>query len=150
MSSATRLALPTAALTALAFGASAALAAPVSAAPNTTPQKVCGSGYQTVNSAPVGSLGTVYLTYNAANGKNCVATIRNNPGAAVSTSAWVYIPDTEEYHEDTGNYTSYAGPVYANGKGHCVDWGGHIQQVHVQVTGSNCGRLQEHRVTFTR
>lgn len=147
---ATRLALPAAALTAMAFGASAALAAPVSAAPNTTPQKVCGSAYKTVNSAPVGSLGTVYLTYNAANGKNCVATIRNNPGTPVDVSAWVYIPDTEEYAEDSGAFTSYAGPVYAYGKGHCVDWGGQIQQVHVQVTGSNCGRLQEHRVTFTR
>ncbi|HSA52902.1 MAG TPA: spore-associated protein [Yinghuangia sp.] len=149
MSSATRLALPTAALTALAFGAAAAAATPVSAAPNTTPQKVCGADYKTVNSAPVGSLGTVYLTYNAANGKNCVATIRNNPGAAVEASSWVFIPDTEEYAEDNGDFTSYAGPVYATGKGHCVDWGGHIQQVHVQVTGSNCGRLQEHRVTYT-
>ncbi|UGQ11914.1 spore-associated protein [Yinghuangia sp. ASG 101] len=150
MSSATRLALPTAALTALAFGATAALAAPVSAAPNTTPEKVCGTGYKTVNSTPVGSLGTVYLTYNASTGKNCVATIRTNPGAAVDVSAWVYVPDTDEYHEESGSFTSYAGPVYATGKGHCVNWGGHIQQIHVQVDGSNCGRLQEQKATFTR
>ncbi|MFD7401969.1 spore-associated protein [Streptomyces sp. NPDC059866] len=142
--------LSAAALAALTVGTTAALTAPASAAPNTTPQKVCGSGYKTVNSAPVGSLGTVYLTYNASNGKNCVATIRNNPGTAVDMSAWIYVPDTEEYGEDYGRYTSYAGPTYVYGKAHCVDWGGHINNVYVQVTGSNCGALKEHRVTFTR
>ncbi|MFH8462633.1 spore-associated protein [Streptomyces sp. NPDC017991] len=135
---------------ALSVGATAALAAPASAAPNTTPQKVCGSAYKTVNSAPVGSLGTVYLTYNASNGKNCVATIRKNPGTAVEMSTWVYVPDTDESDEDFGWYTSYAGPAYVYGKGHCVDWGGHINNVYVQVTGSNCAALKEHRVTSTR
>ncbi|MFH0521077.1 spore-associated protein [Streptomyces sp. M41] len=138
------------ALAALTVGTTAALAAPASAAPNTTPQKVCGSAYKTVNSAPVGSLGTVYLTYNARNGENCVATIRNNPGAAALMSAWIYVPDTEEFHEDAGEFTSYAGPTYVYGKGHCVDWGGNIKNVYVQVTGSNCGSLKENRVTFTR
>ncbi|RZB15711.1 spore-associated protein [Streptomyces sp. F001] len=142
--------LSAAALAALTVGTTAALTAPASAAPNTTPQKVCGSGYKTVNSAPVGSLGTVYLTYNATNGENCVATIRNNPGTALGMSAWIYVPDTDEYHEDNGLFTSYAGPTYVYGKAHCVDWGGHIKNVYVQVTGSNCGALKEHRVTFTR
>ncbi|KUL43471.1 hypothetical protein [Streptomyces regalis] len=142
--------LSAAALAALTVGTTAALSAPASAAPNTTPQKVCGSGYKTVNSAPIGSLGTVYLTYNASNGENCVATIRNNPGTALEMSAWVYVPDTEEADEDWGLYTSYAGPTYVYGKAHCVDWGGHINNVYVQVTGSNCGALKEHRVTFTR
>ncbi|MFI6012233.1 spore-associated protein [Streptomyces sp. NPDC051243] len=146
----TRSVLPAAALAALTVGTTAALTAPASAAPNTTAQKVCGSGYKTVNSAPVGSLGTVYLTYNAANGRNCVATIRNNPGTAMDMAAWLYIPDTEEYDEDYGRYTSYAGPTYVYGKGHCVDWGGQINNVYVQVTGSNCGSLKEHRVTYTR
>ncbi len=103
-----------------------------------------------MNSVPVGSLGTVYLTYNAANGKNCVATIRNNPGTAVDMSAWVGVPDTDEYDDDYGRFTSYAGPTYVYGKGHCVDWGGHINNHYVHVSGSNCGALKEHRVTFTR
>ncbi len=137
--------LSAAALAALTVGSTAALTAPASAAPNTTPQKVCGS-----TSAAVGSLGTVYLTYNASNGKNCVATIRNSPGTAADMSAWIYVSDTEEYDEDYGQYTSYAGPTYVYGKGHCVDWGGHIKNVYVQVTGSNCGSLKENRVTFTR
>jgi hypothetical protein len=146
----TRSVLGVTAVAALSVGATTALAAPASAAPNTTPQKVCGSSYKTVNSAPIGSLGTVYLTYNATNGNNCVATIRNNPGTAVDMSAWVYIPDTNASDEDFGRYTSYAGPTYVYGKGHCVDWGGQIGGIYVQVTGSNCARLKEHRVTTTR
>ncbi|MFE9685126.1 spore-associated protein [Streptomyces sp. NPDC002701] len=142
--------LTAAAFAALAVGATTALAAPASAAPNTTPQKVCGSAYKTVNSTPVGSLGTVYLTYNASNGENCVATIRKNPGTAVDMSTWIYIPDTDEGAEDYGQYTSFAGPAYVYGKGHCVDWGGHINNTYVQVTGSNCAALKENRVTFTR
>ncbi|GAA3205525.1 MULTISPECIES: spore-associated protein [Streptomyces] len=142
--------LAASALAALSVGATTALAAPASAAPNTTPQKVCGSSYKTVNSASVGSLGTVYLTYNAGNGQNCVATIRNNPGTALSMSAWIYVPDTEMGDQDDGWYTSYAGPTYVYGKGHCVDWGGSIDNVYVQVYGSNCGALKEKRVTFTR
>ncbi|MBV1941177.1 spore-associated protein [Streptomyces sp. BV286] len=142
--------LTAAAFAALAVGATTALAAPASAAPNTTPQKVCGSAYKTVNSAAVGSLGTIYLTYNSANGQNCVATIRNNPGAAVDMSTWVHIPDTQEYAEDYGRYTSYAGPAYVYGKGYCVSWGGGINNVYVQVNDSNCDARKEHRVTTTR
>ncbi|MFH9432233.1 spore-associated protein [Streptomyces sp. NPDC017615] len=138
------------ALAALALAATTAMAVPASAAPNTTPQKVCGSGYRTVNSAAIGSLGTVYLTYNATTGKNCVTTIRSNPGTATEMSAWLYITDTEQGDDDYGVYTSYAGPTYAYGKGHCVDWGGHIKNVYTQVSGSNCASLKEKRTTYTR
>ncbi|MFI5801085.1 spore-associated protein [Streptomyces sp. NPDC051677] len=146
----TRSILGAAALAAVSVGATTALAAPASAVPNTTPQKVCGSGYKTVNSAAIGSLGTVYLAYNAANGNNCVVTIRNNPGPAVDMSAWIYVPDTNEGDDDYGRYTSYAGPSYVIGKGHCVDWGGAIANTYVQVIGSNCASLKEHRTAYTR
>lgn len=86
-----------------------ALAGPSSAAPHTTPEKVCGSGYNTVNSASVGSRGAVRLTYNVATGRNCVATIRSAPGTATDMSAWIYVPDSEAYDEHFGRYTSYAG-----------------------------------------
>ena len=145
-----RPALTAAALAALSIGATTALAAPASAAPNTTPQKVCGSSYKTVNSAPIGTRGTVYLTYNSTNGKNCVVTIRSNPGTAMDMSAWVYIPDTDQGDQDYGQYTSYAGPTYVYGKAHCVDWGGNIGNVYVQVSGSNCAALREHRTTTIR
>ncbi|WP_327731921.1 spore-associated protein [Streptomyces sp. NBC_00487] len=138
------------ALTALAVGGSIALGTTASAAPNVTPQGVCGSAYKTVNSAPVGSLGTVYLTYNSSNGKNCVATIRTNPGTLKYMSAYIYVPDTEEWAEDSESYTSYAGPAYVYGKGHCVSWGGSIDNVYVSVNNSNCAALKEHRVNEIR
>lgn len=52
--------------------------------------------------------------------------------------------------QDYGRYTSYAGPASVYGKAYCVDWGGNIANVYVQVTGSNCSALKEHRVTTTR
>ncbi|WP_077799924.1 spore-associated protein [Streptomyces sp. JHA26] len=146
----TRSKLAAAALVAVFVGGATALAAPASAAASVTPQAVCGSGYKTVNSAPIGSRGTVYLTYNSANGNNCVVTIRNTTGTAVDMSAHLYVPDTGRSDGDYGRYTSYAGPVRAYGKGHCVDWGGSIGGVSVQVTGSNCTLLEDHRVTVTR
>ncbi|BBC29143.1 Spore-associated protein [Streptomyces graminofaciens] len=138
------------ALTALAVGSATAFSTTASAAPNVTPQGVCGSAYKTVNSAPVGSLGTIYLTYNSSNGKNCVATIRTNPGTLKYMSAYIYIPATEEWAQDADAYTSYAGPATVYGKGYCVNWGGNIDNVYVSVENSNCGSLKEHRVTEVR
>ncbi|MEU1123905.1 spore-associated protein [Streptomyces sp. NPDC005899] len=138
------------AVTALVVGATAGLTTTASAAPNVTPQGVCGSAYKTVNTAPIGSLGTVYLTYNPSNGKNCVATIRANPGTAKDMSTYIYVPDTDAYAGDSGAFTSYAGPGYVYGKGHCVSWGGHISNVYVSVENSNCASLREHRVTDIR
>jgi len=138
------------ALAALAVGATTAFSTTASAAPNVTPQGVCGSAYKTVNKAAIGSLGTVYLTYNSSNGKNCVATIRANPGTAKLMAAYAQIPDTGDWAEDSGNYTSYAGPTYVYGKGHCVNWGGSIANVYVSVENTNCASLKEHRVTEIR
>lgn len=138
------------ALTALVAGTTAAFGATAHAAPNVTPQGVCGSAYKTVNSAPIGSLGTVYLTYNSANGKNCVATIRKNPGTAKAMSTYVYVPDTDEWAGDSGDFTSYAGPSRVYGKGYCVSWGGNIANVYVSVENSNCAALKEHRTTTIR
>lgn len=145
----TRSTLTFAALAGVLVATPSALATPAVAAPDATPQGVCGRGYATVNSMPVGSLGTVYLTYNSSNGQNCVATIRNKPGRAVDMSVWIDVPDTGNAAQDYGQYTSHAGPAYVYGKGHCVNWGGHIDNRHVQVYNSNCA-LREHRVTFTR
>lgn len=68
----------------------------------------------------------------------------------MDVSTYVYVPDTHEGAYDYGWYTSYAGPAYVCGKGHCVDWGGSINNVYAQVTGSNCAALKEHRATSTR
>ncbi|MBL1287469.1 spore-associated protein [Streptomyces sp. NPDC057699] len=139
------------AATALAVGGTVAFGATTaSAAPNVTPQGVCGKAYKTVNSVPVGSLGTVYLTYNSANGKNCVATIRTNPGSAKPMSTYIYVPATDDWAGDDGNFTSYAGPGYVYGKGYCVSWGGSIANVYVSVDNSNCASLKEQRTTEIR
>lgn len=103
-----------------------------------------------MNSAPVGSLGTVYLTYNSKNGKNCVATIRANPGTLKYMSTYIYVPATDEWAGDDGSFSSYAGPAYVYGKGYCVSWGGNIDNVYVSVENSNCASLKEHRVTEVR
>ncbi|GAA2301036.1 spore-associated protein A [Streptomyces caniferus] len=102
----------------------------------------CGSGYSVVNSVPVTGKGTVYLTYSARTGKNCVVTVRNSPGKPVYMYTYLTATDgSSDWVYDSGQYTSYAGPVYLPAKGICVDWGGSIESVSVSVSGSNCGRM---------
>ncbi|KOG40401.1 Spore-associated protein A [Streptomyces decoyicus] len=102
----------------------------------------CGSGYSVVNSVPVTGKGTVYLTYSAKTGKNCVVTVRNSPGKPVYMYTYLTATDgSSDWVYDSGQYTSYAGPVYLPAKGICVDWGGSIESVSVSVSGSNCGRM---------
>ncbi|MFC9230167.1 spore-associated protein A [Streptomyces decoyicus] len=118
--------------------ATTATAAPKAAAYN----GACGSGYSVVNSVPVTGKGTVYLTYSAKTGKNCVVTVRNSPGKPVYMYTYLTATDgSSDWVYDSGQYTSYAGPVYLPAKGICVDWGGSIESVSVSVSGSNCGRM---------
>ncbi|MGG2460440.1 spore-associated protein A [Streptomyces sp. RGM 3693] len=129
---------------AVASIATLSLATTASAAPvrSAAYNGACGSGYGVVNSVPVGGKGTVYLTYSAKTGKNCVVTVRNSPGKAVFVHAELGPSDHSSAPVfDSGKYTTYAGPVYLAAKGRCVDWGGAIESVKVSVTGSNCGRL---------
>ncbi|WP_329082204.1 MULTISPECIES: M23 family metallopeptidase [unclassified Streptosporangium] len=89
-----------------------------------TPQEVCGSGYDVVDSAALGSAGTVYLLYNTANGNNCVTTIkRTSLGTATATTAYLEVQGKTRI-TDTGNFAYYAGPVRAAAPGTCVKWGG--------------------------
>ncbi|WP_205379036.1 MULTISPECIES: spore-associated protein A [Streptomyces] len=139
------------AVLALASIATMATATTASAAPARTTAAyngACGSGYSVVNSVPVSGKGTVYLTYSAKTGKNCVITQRNNTGKAVHIYA--YLETTEPNSttvQDRGNYTSYAGPIYLAAKGRCVNWGGTIETVGADISGSNCGRLAAGTVT---
>ncbi|QRX95857.1 spore-associated protein A [Streptomyces noursei] len=119
--------------------ATSAAAAPI---PSAAYNGACGGGYGVVNSAPVSGKGTVYLTYSAKTGKNCVVTIRNSPGKPVFIHAELGSSDhSSDPVFDSGKYTTYAGPVYLAAKGRCVDWGGAIEKVSVRVAGSNCGRM---------
>jgi hypothetical protein len=145
----TRHVMAAAASAALAVGAATAFTAPASAAAQATYGGQCGSGYAVVNSAPIGSAGTVYLTYNRSSGKNCAVTIRTTTGAPVDMFIQLYVPGNDELAEDFGAYRSYAGPVYAYGKGLCVDWGGGIANQSTWTYDSNCASLKEHRITST-
>jgi len=84
----------------------------------------CGSGYEVVNSAPIGTLGTVFLTYNSATGKNCVVAKRHQAGSAV------------EYTNDM--LTFYTGPIYLAAASKCVDWMGRISGVDGGRRGTSC------------
>jgi hypothetical protein len=100
----------------------------------------CGSGYNVVNVLDLPDLrGTVYLTYNASTGKNCVVTLRENPGAATLMEAFLRRSGTSSWVKDSGNYTTYAGPVYVSAAGSCVDYGGTIGTATKTRTRTNCG-----------
>ncbi|MCC8479437.1 spore-associated protein A [Streptomyces globisporus] len=102
---------------------------------------VCGSGYAVVNSAQIGTKGTVFLTYNSATGKNCVVTIRNKPGKAVHMTASLGFASPTTWVTDTGNFTTYAGPVHLDARGLCVTWRGEISGEVAGKNGTNCGSL---------
>jgi hypothetical protein len=98
---------------------------------------VCGSGYNVIDSHSVNG-GTVYLTYNASTGKNCVVTIRNTSGDRRSMCAKVSLAFAP-WNEDCGSYTTYAGPVYVYASNECIDWGGSIQSSSYYEYNTHCG-----------
>jgi sialidase-1 len=87
----------------------------------------CGGGYGVIDAQPLGtggSAGTVYLSYNAANGRNCVSTMKNaSAGTATATSAFLEVQGSGR-QTDTGAFSYFAGPVEAAAAGRCVRWGG--------------------------
>lgn len=125
---------------------SASTTAAADAAPEAAYNGECGAGYAVVNSAGIADLGTVFLTYNRDNGKNCVVTVRNEKGDPIHMSASVRVLlDDEETQPvvDEGEFTSYAGPVYVDeGAGNCIEWSGVIGDEEYFNSGSNCGTLK--------
>ncbi|MGW8982006.1 spore-associated protein A [Streptomyces parvus] len=131
------------ALAPAAVAAERAAAAPKAAAAQYN--GVCGSGYAVVNSAQIGTKGTVFLTYNSATGKNCVVTIRTKPGKAVHMTASLGFASPTTWVTDTGYFTTYAGPVYLDARGLCVTWRGEISGEVAGKNGTNCGSLAANR-----
>lgn len=127
-----RRATTAAALTVLALGGTVAATAPASAATTARAAAAsyngaCGAGYKVIDSTPVGNSGKVFLTWNESTGKNCAVTIRNTAGAKIHMEVSLGALDSgQPSGRDSGQYTSYAGPVYVNGRGHCVAWSGTI------------------------
>jgi len=84
----------------------------------------CGGGYSVLESKPLGTAGTVYLSYNAANGKNCVSTMKSaSTGTATATSAYLEVEGSSRI-TDSGSFSYFAGPVSATAANKCVKWGG--------------------------
>lgn len=104
-----------------------------------TAQSVCGSGYKVVDSAALGTAGTVYLLFNAANGNNCVATIKKSSlGKPTATSAYLEVQGKTRI-TDTGSFDYFAGPVRASAPGKCVKWGGKAGSDAYNSPFEHCG-----------
>lgn len=86
----------------------------------------CGGGYSVIDQAPLGTAGTVYLSYNASNGKNCVSAMKStNAGTATQTSAYLEVQGSTRV-TDSGAFSYFAGPVTAAAADKCVKWGGAV------------------------
>jgi len=92
-----------------------------------------------VNSAPVGTVGTIFLTYSSTTGMNCVVTVRTHPGSAVYMRAALTNDQDLGPEFDDGYYTTYAGPAHASAFGQCVNWWGDIGNAIGGKNHTNCG-----------
>ncbi|MFC6019148.1 serine/threonine-protein kinase [Plantactinospora solaniradicis] len=108
-----------------------------------TPGKVCGSGYQVIDSASLtGSdgvqQGKVYLLYNAGNGYNCTVALKSTSvGKATAVSAYLEVKGRTR-STDSGSFAYYAGPVRAKAAGVCVRWGGSAAGVSYNSPFEHC------------
>ena len=98
----------------------------------------CGTGYRVVNSAPVGSVGMAYLTWNGTTGMNCVVEIRNVSGAPIHMSLGIASDDIRN-NNDVGDFRFYAGPLYEGARHRCINWWGDINGVSFSRSQTNCG-----------
>jgi hypothetical protein len=104
-----------------------------------TPEEVCGSGFKVIDSAPLGTAGTVHLLYNTGTGANCVATIKKTSlGKATAVSAYLEVEGKARV-TDSGNFAYYAGPVRASAAGKCVKWGGKAGTAAYTSPFEHCG-----------
>jgi hypothetical protein len=107
-----------------------------------SPTEVCGTGYQVIDQADLGTAGaagTVYLLYNAANANNCVTTIKHTSiGTASATSAYLEVQDSTRT-TDSGSFAYYAGPVRAAAGNKCVKWGGSVGTAVYDSAFEHCG-----------
>lgn len=122
--------------------AGAALATTVAAAPSAaaaTYNGGCGSGYVVVNSASVGTVGTVFLTYNSSTARNCVVTVRNSSGSGVTICENIQADGGASDSMCEPNMTTWGGPVYLYAPGECVTWSGRIGSATGGKSRTNCG-----------
>ncbi|MCP2322906.1 hypothetical protein HDA40_001413 [Hamadaea flava] len=104
-----------------------------------TAEEVCGSGYDIIDSAALGTVGKVFLTYNSSNGYNCVVTLKyTSVGTASAVSAFLE-PEGSTRTTDSGSFSYYAGPVKRSAPGVCVKWGGSVGSTSYTSGFEHCG-----------
>src|SRR5204862_2470018 len=101
------------------------------------------TGYKQVEHADLQSrgagVGTVYLLYNAANGFNCVVTLkRQSIGQKTPASAYLEVQG-QKRTTDAGQFAFYAGPVRLAAPGRCVRWGGSVGSARRDMPFGHCG-----------
>ncbi|WP_144300687.1 hypothetical protein [Stackebrandtia nassauensis] len=106
-----------------------------------TPQQVCGSGYNELESRELKegdtSLGKVHLMADAS-GSKCVATLKYvSVGQASAVSAYVE-PEGGTRTSDAGDFKYYAGPATQPAAGKCVRWGGSVGGVGFDAEPGHC------------
>ncbi|WP_344679154.1 sialidase family protein [Saccharopolyspora taberi] len=100
---------------------------------------VCGSAYRVIDSEPLGTAGTVHLSYNASNGTNCVVTTKaSSVGTPSPTSAFLEVQGAAR-KTDSGEFSYFAGPVVASAPGVCVRWGGAVGSAAYESPFEHCG-----------
>jgi len=104
-----------------------------------TPEEVCGSGYDVVDSAALGTVGKVFLLYNSGNGYNCVTTLKYvSVGTPSAVSAFLE-PEGSTRTTDSGSFSYFAGPVKRSAPGVCVKWGGSVGSTSYTSGFEHCG-----------
>ncbi|GAA2134430.1 M23 family metallopeptidase [Glycomyces algeriensis] len=104
-----------------------------------TPGEVCGSGYSQINTHALGTVGRIYLMYNASNGYNCVVTLKyTSVGVASAVSASLQV-EGGTVARDSGNFAYYAGPVKKSAPNTCIKWGGSVGTTTWTSAWSHCG-----------
>lgn len=99
----------------------------------------CGGGYSVIDQQPLGSAGTVYLSYNASNGQNCVSTMKSaSAGSPTPTTAFLEVQGATRA-TDSGSFAYFAGPVVAKAADKCVKWGGTAGGVSYTSEFEHCG-----------
>jgi len=90
-------------------------------------KSACGSGYTTTVAADYQGVPTQYywhvLLYNASNGYNCAVLVKDSNNTDYGRSSYIGVGikvSGGSWHEDDGNYTKYAGPVYVHAPSTCV------------------------------
>ncbi|MFD8556791.1 spore-associated protein A [Streptosporangium canum] len=100
-----------------------------------SPVAACGGGsYHVIDKHDLGKA-TIYLMYNGTT--NCVVTWKDSPNSAFVLAE--IMKKGGNLLTDSGNYSTYAGPVKVSARGECIVWGGIYGSTQWGSPWSHCG-----------